>query len=111
MPKPYLIGPDKAEVTLVGWGSTISVLKQFVQNESKVNAICLPAVWPFPVDEFVGLADGAKKLVMVEGNQSGQCQKLIKQETGIEMADHVRRYDGRPFYTEDLEKWLKKKEK
>jgi 2-oxoglutarate/2-oxoacid ferredoxin oxidoreductase subunit alpha len=111
MPKPYLIGPDKAEVTLVGWGSTISVLKQFVQNDSKVNAICLPAVWPFPVDEFIGLAEGAKKLVMVEGNQSGQCQKLIKQETGIEMADHVRRYDGRPFYTEDLEKWLKKKEK
>jgi len=48
---------------------------------------------------------------MVEGNQSGQAEKLIRQETGIKFADHIRRYDGRPFYVEDLTKWLKEENK
>jgi len=44
---------------------------------------------------------------MIEGNQSGQGERLIKQETEISFADKIHRYDGRPFYVEDLQSWLK----
>jgi len=116
MPQPYLLGPKKAKITLVGWGSTINILTQLIEDQgatksSAVNAICLPAVWPFPEKVFSRLASFAGKLVMVEGNQSGQAEKLIRQETGLVMADHIRRYDGRPFYAEDLHQWLKEKSK
>ncbi len=57
---------------------------------------------PFPVEAFKQLTGQAKKLVMVEGNVSGQGEGWIRQQTGIEMDDHIRRYDGRPFYVEEL---------
>lgn len=116
MPRPYLLGPKKVKVTLVGWGSTINLLTQLIENQADqadsksplINAICLPAVWPFPSSAFVKLVKSARRLVMVEGNQSGQAEKLIRQETGLIMTDHIRRYDGRPFYVEDIKLFLKK---
>ena len=112
--QPYLIGPKKAEITFVCWGSTINVVSQLIHNQSlekkqTVNAIHLPTMWPFPKKEFTKLASKAKKLVMIEGNQSGQGERLIKQKTDVVMADRIHRYDGRPFYVEDLQKWLKEK--
>ena len=112
MPQPYLVGPQKADVTFVTWGSTINVVSQLIHAQSleknqTVNAIHLPAVWPFPAESFSELAKKAQKLVMIEGNSSGQCQRLIHQETDIKFADSIHRYDGRPFYVEDLQNWLK----
>ncbi len=110
--QPYLIGPKKAETTFVCWGSTVNVISQLIHDQSltkkqTVNAIHLPTMWPFPTKEFTKLAKSATKLVMVEGNQSGQGERLIKQETEIIFHDRIHRYDGRPFYVEDLQTWLK----
>lgn len=106
-PQPSLIGPATAEITLVCWGSTINVISQLLseyqlKNNLSVNAIHLPCLWPFPIEAFSSLAKKAPTLVMVEGNGSGQAEKLIRQETGITFDHHIRRYDGRPFYVEDL---------
>lgn len=112
MPRPYLIGPQDADVTFVSWGSTINVISQLIysqslDNKQTVNAIHLPAVWPFPKAEFNKLAQKSKQLVMVEGNYSGQGERLINQETEVVFADRIHRYDGRPFYVVDLQVWLK----
>ena len=116
IPQPYLIGAEKAAITFVCWGSTINVVSQLISNQSSennqtINAIHLPAMWPFPKKEFLKLTNKAKHLVMIEGNQSGQGERLISQETKIAFADRIRRYDGRPFYVEDLKDWLKKNKK
>ena len=110
--QPYLIGPKKAEVTFVCWGSTINVVSQLIYDQSlakkqTVNAIHLPTMWPFPKKEFTKLANKTNKLIMIEGNQSGQGERLIKQETNIVFSDRIHRYDGRPFYVADLQIWLK----
>ncbi len=113
IPKPVLFGPKKAEYTFVGWGSTVNVFKQLVFNlekkesgQKKVNAIHLPCAWPFPSNEFKNLTNKASNLVMVEGNSTAQAAQLIRQETGIEITEHILRFDGRPFYVEDLLEWL-----
>ncbi len=110
IPQPELIGPKEAEVTFVGWGSTVNVLLEAIRlaKPGSVNAIHLPCLYPFPVDAFTKLAKKAKKLVMVEGNANGQAENWIKQNTCIEMDDSLRRYDGRPFYAEDLIEYLTK---
>ncbi len=104
LPQPVLIGPKNAAITLVSWGSTINVLMELIKLDPKqrINAIHLPCLSPFPVVAFTKLATQAKKLIMVEGNSDGQAEKLIKQETDIKMDGHIRRYDGRPFYAEEL---------
>jgi 2-oxoglutarate/2-oxoacid ferredoxin oxidoreductase subunit alpha len=106
IPKPILLGKKDADVTFICWGSTVNVLKDVVSQTDKANVIHLPCVWPFPVKEFTELAKKAKSLVMVEGNATGQAEQLIRQETGITMNDNLRRYDGRPFYAEDIIDWL-----
>jgi len=100
-------GPEEADMTLVCWGSTKLVLDAVVrnmngENDHKVNLIHFPCVWPFPKDSFLAHATKAKKLVMVEGNIAGQMEQVVRQETGVEMHHHIRRYDGRPFFTEEV---------
>ncbi len=106
VPQPILIGPAEADITLVGWGSTRLVLEEVVRQAStvgkSVNCIHIPCAWPFPVESFTKLARTAKKLIMVEGNLNGQMESVIKQETDMKFADHIRRYDGRPFYAEEI---------
>jgi 2-oxoglutarate/2-oxoacid ferredoxin oxidoreductase subunit alpha len=108
IPQPILIGKENAPTTLVCWGSTVNVLKDVVAQTDKVNVIHLPAVWPFPKEGFTKLAKKTKRLVMVEGNSTGQAEQLIRQETGIVMDGFLHRYDGRPFYVEDILEWLEK---
>jgi len=106
IPQPELIGPKDAPTTFVCWGSTVNVLKDLVAMTDKVNVIHLPCVWPFPSNAFIELAAKAQRLVMVEGNHTGQGEQLIRQETGITFKENLRRFDGRPFYAEDILNWL-----
>jgi 2-oxoglutarate/2-oxoacid ferredoxin oxidoreductase subunit alpha len=110
VPTPILIGPDSAEITVVGWGSTRLVLEDVMRRfekagqPNKLNVIHFPCIWPFPTEAFTKLAQNAKKLVMVEGNTTGQMEKLIYRESGVKMHHQIHRYDGRPFYAEELMK-------
>lgn len=104
LPSVDLIGPEHAEITLVSWGSTRLVLEEVVRRmpEGSVNVIHFSCVWPFPCEGFFHYAQYAEKLVCVEGNGTGQLQQLIRQETSIHIRHHIRRYDGRPFYAEEI---------
>jgi 2-oxoglutarate ferredoxin oxidoreductase subunit alpha len=108
IPQPELIGPAKADITYVSWGSTRVVLEDVVKQLSTgkekftANLIHIPCAWPFPKDTFFHLAASSENLVMVEANITGQMEDLIKQETGLNFHHHIRRYDGRPFYASDI---------
>ncbi len=108
IPQPELIGPAKADITYVSWGSTRVVLEDVVKRLSTgkekftANLIHIPCAWPFPKDTFFHLAASSENLVMVEANITGQMEDLIKQETGLNFHHHIRRYDGRPFYASDI---------
>lgn len=104
LPNLELLGPEHAELTLVCWGSTRLVLEDVMRRlpEGRVNIIHFPCVWPFPTEGFFHIAQHAERLVAVEGNATGQLEQLIRQETGIQIHHHIRRYDGRPFYPEEI---------
>ncbi len=97
-------GPATAPLTLTCWGSSLGPVQEAVH---RLNAAGTPArmvhlseLWPFPADQAAAALSGSKKLVMVEMNATGQCNRLLRQETGIK-ADHlVLRYDGAPFTPE-----------
>jgi 2-oxoglutarate ferredoxin oxidoreductase subunit alpha len=103
VPSAVLIGPAEAEITLIGWGSTKLVGEEVVrQMDGKLNYIHIACAWPFPKESFTTLAQKAKKLIIIEGNTTGQMEKLIRQETGIAVHEHIRRFDGRPFFAEEV---------
>ncbi len=104
-------GPAEAPLVLACWGSSLGPVSEAV---ARLNAQKVPArlvhfreLWPFPQQAAVQALAGAKKLVVVEQNASGQLQRLLRQETGLTGHFAVRKYDGRPFTPEFILRGLK----
>ena len=98
---PKLEGPEDAEATLIGWGSTYGVITEAVQQlaERGVNVNHLPIKWivPFHGDAVMEILSRSKKTIIVENNFSGQFARYLRSETGFAADGHIRKYDGEPF--------------
>lgn len=105
--KPFIKeGPETADLTLVGWGSTYQILRDIrlvLEKEgAKVNQIQFRVLWPFKSDVVESALKACKKTVCIENNFSGLFARLVRQETGIAFHHHIRKYDGEPFYAKEL---------
>ncbi len=98
---PELEGPEDADVTLVGWGSTYGVIKEAIEQlaEQGVKANQLPIKWivPFHADAVTRRLSQARQVIIVENNYSGQFYRYLRSETGLSVTGHIRKYDGEPF--------------
>jgi 2-oxoglutarate/2-oxoacid ferredoxin oxidoreductase subunit alpha len=111
IPNQYHEGPENADVTLVGFGSTKTVLQAAAQklNHQGINTqvLNLSWLWPFPSAQVASVLNQAKTPIIFEGNKTYQLSKLIRQETGIDIYHKRQKYDGRPFYPSEIVGWVK----
>lgn len=108
VPKQLIFGPKSAKVSLISWGSSKGPVLQALKELKDVNFLHLSWLWPFPdkqVEEFIS---NAKKIICLEGNATAQLASLIRQQTGIEIKNKFLKYDGRPFYPEEIKEEIKK---
>ena len=98
---PRLLGPEDAEVTLIGWGSTYGVIQDAVEQLKLqgVTANHLPIKWmvPFHGDAVTSILSRSKRTIIVENNFSGQFFRHLRGETGFTVDGNIRKYDGEPF--------------
>ena len=102
LPALKLEGPAKAEVTLVGWGSTWGVITEAVERLNQERHIDQSPAVQVPrtltrrevARQVLGQS---KRIIVVENNQSGQFARHLRAETGITAHAHIRKYDGEPF--------------
>ncbi|HEV2209427.1 MAG TPA: 2-oxoacid:acceptor oxidoreductase subunit alpha [Verrucomicrobiae bacterium] len=98
---PALSGPENAEVTLVGWGSTQGVIREAVENLAAEGVIAnqLHIKWlvPFHADAILQALSRCRRVIIVENNYSGQFARYLRSETGFNAHGHIRKYDGEPF--------------
>lgn len=105
---PTYFGPDQAAVVLVGYGSTLGVLREVcvcLAERHRIGLLHFTEVWPFPLLEkfdYVALLKGAARTICVENNASGQFAKLLRMETGFACSERINKYDGRPFLVDTL---------
>jgi 2-oxoglutarate ferredoxin oxidoreductase subunit alpha len=101
LPPPTLEGPEDAEVTLIGWGSTHSVISEAAQalNEDGITTNHIQFKWLYPIDEDAVNEVLAKSghAIIVECNYTGQFARFLRGETGFKANGHIRKYDGEPF--------------
>ncbi|MBI4093243.1 MAG: 2-oxoacid:acceptor oxidoreductase subunit alpha [Candidatus Kerfeldbacteria bacterium] len=106
LPKPSRYGPKLADLTVICWGSSkgpvLDALDLLAADGLTVNAVHVQALSPFPTQEFRNLVSPAQRTVVVEGNAAGQFAGLALEQTGIELADRILRFDGRPFEPTEL---------
>jgi 2-oxoglutarate ferredoxin oxidoreductase subunit alpha len=98
---PRIEGPEDADVTLVGWGSTRGVIKEAVEqlNALGISANQLAIKWivPLHVEAITEALSRARRVIIVENNFSGQFARYLRGESGINADGHIRKYDGEPF--------------
>jgi 2-oxoglutarate ferredoxin oxidoreductase subunit alpha len=112
MEPPKIYGPADAEVTLVGWGSmklsVLDALPLLEQKGIKANFIHFNHIFPLDEDVVKKTLGVSKKLIMLENNSTAQFAGVLRQYTGIQMDFDILKYDGRPFFPEQIVEELEK---
>ena len=106
LPGPGLVGDPNAKTTVITWGSSKLPAIHAMMNhpELSMNVLHFSYIWPMNHDA-VGPALSSlasKKSIIVEGNATGQFETLLREQFGFAPTSHLRRFDGRPIYPEDL---------
>lgn len=108
---PKEFGDNDAEIVFVSWGSNKGVILEAMRllSEKGIKSKYIHYIWmyPFPKDATKRLLLNGKRLVLVEQNATAQLGSLISEFTGIEIKEKLLKYDGRPFFPEEIVEKLK----
>ncbi len=101
--EPELVGPQDYRILVVAWGSTVASIREALGliDAGDLALLCCPQLYPLPVS-LAGFLQKAEKLIVVEGNQTGQFADLLHRETGVEITARILKYNGMPFSVEEL---------
>ncbi len=107
LPSPKVFGPKDAQITLIGWGSTKGPVLEALKQLPNVSYIHLDHINPFPKESVLTLLQRSKRVAIVENNHTAQMAGWIKMQTGFEIKEKLLKYDGRPFYPEEIISYVK----
>src|SRR3989344_1767480 len=106
IPGPQMCGLEDAPLTIVSFGSTklpiLEAMKWLAKENIFINFVQVAYLNPLIPDQFNSAIKNAKKTLVIENNHQGQFQGLLREHTGFVSDDHLRKYDGRPFYPEEI---------
>lgn len=103
IPEPELFGDPNPETLIVSWGSNKGVILDVMKElNGSVGYLHYTYMWPLHSEKFETLANKAKKTILIECNHQGQLGMLLKQECGVDFDDKILKYDGRPFFYDEL---------
>jgi 2-oxoglutarate ferredoxin oxidoreductase subunit alpha len=109
---PRSYGPEKARLSLIGWGSTYGALAGAVDllraGGIDANLLHISELWPFPRKTVSDHLERAERSFVVEGNATGQLARLIRSETGHMASGSILKFDGRPLTPAIITAELKK---
>jgi len=106
IPEPSIYGAVDSGNTLVGWGSTkgpaLEALKMLEGEGVSARYLHLNYILPFPTEPVLKLLEHSTRTAIAECNHTAQMASLIREYTGIKIENRILKYDGRPFYPEEI---------
>lgn len=110
LPEPEIFGEKDAEISIIGWGSTKDTILDAMaiaqENSVSVNFLYFKYVYPLKTEVLSQFINDAKSLVVIENNEVGQLADLIQQTLGTKLENRLLKYDGRPFFVEEISNYL-----
>jgi len=98
-------GKKDSKNLIVGWGSTSGAIKDAIKN---LDAKFLQVIYMKPLsDKIKKELEKANNIILVEENVTGQLGRLLREKTGIKIPNRILKYNGRPFHSDELNKYLK----
>lgn len=105
---PVMIGSEDAGTVLLGWGSTMEVIKEALGRINNPDILYLHHPQPYPLHESsIRHIKRAKKRIVIEGNATGQFARLVKSEAGVEVEEKILKYNGLQFSVEEITERLR----
>lgn len=101
-PCVQVAGDQKAPTAVLCWGSTAGICTE-VADRLALRVVRPVVLSPFPEQRFLSALSGVERLIAVEENIDGQLSRLVGCH-GVQVDAEIRKYDGRPFFLEDLER-------
>lgn len=96
----------QADITLVSWGSTkgpiLDAMKLLDRDGIGVEFLQIRLASPFPTQTVREKLSGAKLLVDIEQNYSGQMAAVIAENTMIEVKNKIVKFNGRPMSQDEV---------
>jgi len=97
-------GEKNPEKVILTWGSNKGVVED-IAGKLGFKVIRPLLLEPFPSERIKRELEGAKLILSIECSSSGQFVKLLNMN-GIYPTDCIKKYDGRPFFSDELEEIL-----
>lgn len=107
--KGYKIsGNNNSKNVIVSWGSTKGAIIDSIKN---LNCCFLQILYLEPFSEKIKKEILNKNLILIENNATGMLSELIAKKTGIFIDDKnkILRYDGNPFFADELKGEIEKR--
>ncbi|MCF7830634.1 2-oxoacid:acceptor oxidoreductase subunit alpha [Candidatus Gracilibacteria bacterium] len=108
LPEPEVFGSKKAKISFIGWGSSKGVMLDTIANNKDVNYLHVTYLHPLRTEKIKKFMQENKNVHLIEGNYEGQLGNKIEGETGQKFKGKLLKWNGRQFFTEDVEEYIKK---
>ena len=104
---------QELEMLLVSWGSSSDVIRDVLRSDElaqrRIASLHYTYLWPLRTDRLEKLAKRAARVVLVEQSYRGQLGMLIRMECGLNITDKILKFDGRPFFYDEVLTLLREK--
>jgi 2-oxoglutarate ferredoxin oxidoreductase subunit alpha len=105
---------DEADKVIVSWGGNkgtiIDAMKTLEAQGQKVAYIHFTHLFPMDREKVKPFFNKeGKKYMLLENNAHAQFGSLLLYQTGVEIQDKILKYDGRPFWPEEIVREVSKR--
>ncbi len=103
LPKAELSN-ESAKKLIIAWGSVAATVKE--AKLSNYALLQIKTLWPID-QEIKKIIDKYKDITVIENNQTSQLTTLLKSQFDFNPTKIITKFDGRPFFPEELNEKLK----
>ncbi len=113
LPEPEIFGQQSgADISFIGWGSSktvmLDIIEEYRLQGKAVNYLHYSYLHPFKEVLAKKFFEENSNVCLIEGNYTGQFGHIVECATDKKFARKLLKYDGRPFFIEDLKRFVDK---
>jgi len=84
-----------------------AVLDAMKISRRRIGYIHYKYIYPLKYEKILQFAKDGVKIVLIENNFSNGFGRLIKEESDFYITNTLKKYNGRPFFVDDILEYLK----
>lgn len=105
LPKANFFGSTKAKKLIVTWGSPTGAIIQALEGRTDYAILQIRSMSPID-PELQEMFKFPSEIIVVENNATSQLTTLLKSQFDFNPSKIILKYDGRPFFPEEIKKFL-----